>query len=45
LAEEGLIETDHGQNTKSIHLDGKSRRVVMMDKHMARLVADGGMYQ
>lgn len=44
LAEEGLIETDHGQNTKSMHLDGKSRRVVTMDKHMARLVADGGMY-
>jgi hypothetical protein len=44
LAEEGLIETDHGQNTKSIHLDGKSRRVVTMDKHMARLVAYGGMY-
>lgn len=41
LAEEGLIETVGGQNTKSIHLDGKSRRVVVMDKHMAKTIADG----
>ena len=43
LAEEGLIETDNGQNTKSMHLDGKSRRVVVMDKYLAKIAADGGM--
>ena len=43
LAEEELIETADGQNTKSIYLDGKSRRVVVMDKHKARVIADGGV--
>ena len=43
LAEEGLIETDNGQHTKSMYLEGKSRRVVVMDKHYAKRIADGGM--
>lgn len=43
LAEEGIIETHDGQNTRSMHLDGKSRRVVVMDKHKAQFIANGGM--
>ena len=43
LAEEGLIETTDGQNTRSMHLDGKSRRVVVMDKFKAKIIAYGGM--
>ena len=43
LAEEGLIETTNGQNTRSMHLDGKSRRVVVMDKFKAEIIANGGV--
>lgn len=43
LAEEGLIETTEGQHTRSMHLDGKSRRVVIMDKFRAEIIAYGGM--
>ena len=43
LAEEGLIETTDGQNTRSMHLDGKSRRVVVMDKFKAKIIAYGDM--
>lgn len=41
LAEESLIETFDGQHTKSMHLDGKSRRVVVMDKHKAKVTVEG----
>lgn len=41
LAEEDLIETSDGQRTKSMHLDGKNRRVVVMDKHKAKVTVDG----
>ena len=41
LAEEGIIETTGAQNTRSMHLDGKSRRVVVMDKHKAKIIAQG----
>ena len=41
LAEEGFIETYNGQNTKSMRLDGKSRRVVVMDKFKAQVTIDG----
>lgn len=41
LAEEGLIETTNGENTRSMHLDGKSRRVVVMDKFRAEIIAYG----
>ncbi len=43
LAEEGLIETTNGQNTRSMHLDGKSRRVAVMDKYRAEIIANGGV--
>lgn len=43
LAEEGLIETTDGQNTRPMHLDGKSRRVVVMDKFKAEIIANGGV--
>lgn len=42
LAEEGLIDTASGQNTKSIRLGGKSRRVVCLNKEKAQRIADGG---
>ena len=41
LAEEELIETFDGQHTKSMHLEGKSRRVVVMDKFKAQVTIDG----
>ena len=41
LEEEGLIEAKNGQRTRSMYLDEKNRRVVVMDKHMARVVAEG----
>ena len=40
LAEEGLIKTSSGQNTVSIRIGGKSRRVMCMDKHKAKIIAD-----
>ena len=43
LAEEGLVETTDGQNTRPMHLDGKSRRVVVMDKFRAEIIANGGV--
>ena len=36
-----FIETYNGQNTKSMRLDGKSRRVVVMDKFKAQVTIDG----
>ena len=41
LEEEGLIEAKNGQRTRSMYLDEKNRRVVVLDKHMARVVAEG----
>ena len=41
LAEEGLIDTASGQNTKSIRLGGKSRRVICLSKEKAQRIADG----
>lgn len=41
LTEEDLIETFDEQHTKSMHLDGKSRRVVVMDKHKAKVAVEG----
>ena len=43
LAEEGLVETTNGENTRSMYLEGKSRRVVVMDKYKAEFIANGGM--
>lgn len=43
LAEEGLIDTASGQNTKSIRLGGKSRRVVCLIKEKAQRIADGSL--
>ena len=40
LAEEGLIKTSSGQNTVSIRIAGKSRRVMCLDKHKAKIIAD-----
>ena len=40
-AEEGFIETYNGQNTKSMRLDGKNRRVVVMDKFKAQVTIEG----
>jgi hypothetical protein len=40
LAEENLIKTSSGQNTVSIRINGKSRRVMCLDKHRAKLVAE-----
>ena len=40
LAEEGLIETSSGQNTKSVRIGSKSRRVMCLDKHKAKCIAD-----
>ena len=40
LAEEGLIKTTAGQNTISIRVGRKSRRVMCMDKHKAQSIAD-----
>lgn len=40
LAEEGLIKTNAGQNTISIRVGRKSRRVMCMDKHKAQSIAD-----
>ena len=43
LAEEGLIETTNGQNSRPMHFEGKNRRVVVMDKFKAEIIANGGM--
>ena len=43
LAEEGLVETTNGENTRSMYLEGKSRRVVVMDKYKAEFIANGGV--
>lgn len=43
LAEEGLIETAQGQNTKSVSLEGKNRRVVCLDYKKAASIAGEGM--
>lgn len=40
FAEEGLIETAQGQNTKSLRFGGKSKRVVCLRKAMAQSIAD-----
>ena len=40
LAEEGLIETASGQNTKSVRIGGKSKRVVCLIKSRAKQIAD-----
>lgn len=40
LAEEGLIKTTAGQNTISIRVGRKSRRVMCLDKHKAQAIAD-----
>lgn len=43
MAEEGLIKTSAGQNTVSIRIHGKSRRVMCLDKHKAKMIADGSL--
>lgn len=43
LAEEGLIETSSGQNTKSVRIGGKSKRVVCLDKYKAKRIADSAL--
>lgn len=43
MAEEGLIKTSAGQNTVSIRINGKSRRVMCLDKHKAKMIADGSL--
>ena len=40
LAEEYLIKTSSGQNTVSIRINGKSRRVMCLDKHRAKIIAE-----
>lgn len=40
MAEEGLIKTSAGQNTVSIRINGKSRRVMCLDKHKAKVIAE-----
>ena len=40
LAEEDLIKTSAGQNTVSIRINGKSRRVMCLDKHKAKIIAE-----
>ena len=40
MAEEGLIKTSAGQNTVSVRINGKSRRVMCLDKHKAKMIAD-----
>lgn len=43
LAEERLIETASGQNTKSVRIGGRSKRVVCLNKALARQIADAPM--
>lgn len=43
LAEEGLIETAQGQNTKSLRFNGKSKRVACLRKAMAQRIADASL--
>ncbi len=43
MAEEGLIKTSAGQNTVSIRINGKSRRVMCLDKHKAKMMADASL--
>ena len=43
MAEEGLIKTSAGQNTVSVRINGKSRRVMCLDKHKAKAIADGAL--
>ncbi len=43
LAEEGLIKTSAGQNTVSIRIHEKSRRVMCLDKHKAKMIADASL--
>ena len=40
LAEEGFIETASGQNTRSVRIGGKSKRVVCLIKSRAKKIAD-----
>lgn len=40
LAEQGLIETAQGQNTKSLRFGGKSKRVVCLHRALAQRIAD-----
>ena len=40
LAEEDLIKTSAGQNTVSIRINGKSKRLMCLDKHKAKLIAE-----
>lgn len=40
LAEERLIETASGQNTKSVRIGGRSKRVVCLSKALAQQIAD-----
>ncbi len=43
LAEEKLIETCAGQNTKSVRIGGKSKRLVCLYKSKAKSIADAGL--
>lgn len=43
LAEERLIETASGQNTKSVRIGGRSKRVLCLNKALAQQIADAPM--
>lgn len=43
LAEERLIETASGQNTKSVRIGGRSKRIVCLNKALAQQIADAPM--
>lgn len=40
MAEEGLIETASGQNTKSVRIGGKSKRLACLYKFRAQQILD-----
>ena len=42
LAEEGLIETAEGQNTKSVRIGSVTKRVVCLNKAKAIAIAEDG---
>lgn len=41
LAEEDLIFTSAGQNTRSVRINGKSKRLLCLYREKAQLIADG----
>ncbi len=43
MAEEGLIDTCSGQNTKSVRIAGKSKRLVCLSKEKSRKIIEEGL--